>query len=213
MICKFEREVVLKLKQTNYEVYQLLMAHSEDEKDYCETLDKKKLAKECGLGYFNIEDLFTLQQILEANKKISGLISNDNPASGSTQEIIKDTKLFNKLYERIIPCRVGVPVIFEETNYKHKVLVDFINKNEGKSILIDCNNEESMEIQKILFEHTNVVWTCKNKETEKTITDIKNICFLQISLFSKNKITYSNAFESIYCDFNYFVKTQTIIKA
>ena len=70
---QIDRDVLLTLKATNYEVYQLLNSLKLVEDlgyDYCETLDKEKLAKECGLGYFNIEDLFTVQQIIDANKNL-----------------------------------------------------------------------------------------------------------------------------------------------
>ena len=65
---KIEREQLLKIKHSNYELYQAILSLKEDEVegDYCETLDKKKLMSECVLGYFNIEDLFSKSQIIEA---------------------------------------------------------------------------------------------------------------------------------------------------
>jgi hypothetical protein len=71
---QIEREELLKLKASNYEAYQLLNSLKlvEDlDRDYCETLDKHKLARECELGYFKIEDLFPKNQIISAYNNLN----------------------------------------------------------------------------------------------------------------------------------------------
>lgn len=66
---EIERDLLLKLKSTNYEAYQLLNSLKlvEDlDYDYCQTLDIEKLKKECELGYFNVMDLFPKEKIVSA---------------------------------------------------------------------------------------------------------------------------------------------------
>lgn len=182
---KFEikRDELLKLKQTDYNMYQFLISQSVEEKDYCETLDKQKLATECGLGYFKIEDLFTVQQVMEASKKFK-----------------VETTIIKTVSEKEDSC-------------KHKALVDCINKNQDKSFSIVCNDEESMEIQKILFQKTKVRWADKTKDR---ISATEGIHRLSVGVFSNNELTtfykthlYEN--EPIKLDFNYDVKTETFI--
>jgi hypothetical protein len=62
------REDLLKIKINNPETYQMLQGFMKDG-DYCETLDKEKLKKECEL-YFNVEDLFPKEKIIEAAKHL-----------------------------------------------------------------------------------------------------------------------------------------------
>ncbi len=66
---EIERDLLLKLKSTNYEAYQLLNSLKlvEDlDYDYCQTLDIEKLKRECELGYFNVMDLFPKEKIISA---------------------------------------------------------------------------------------------------------------------------------------------------
>lgn len=46
---EIERDQLLKIKKENYELYQMIMSLKQDNSDgdYCQTLDKAKLAKEC----------------------------------------------------------------------------------------------------------------------------------------------------------------------
>lgn len=101
---EIERNELLKLKSNNYEVYQLLcfLKLAEDlDCDYCETLDKAKLARECELGYFKIEDLFTKKQIISAyennlNTKIYSLMDEIKKAVASEITPPKDNEYYTK---------------------------------------------------------------------------------------------------------------------
>lgn len=66
MYFEINRTDLLKLKTTNNALYQFILSLEGKNGDYCETLDKAKLAKECELGYFKIDELFTRSQIVEA---------------------------------------------------------------------------------------------------------------------------------------------------
>lgn len=63
---ELNRDQLIELKHKSNDLYQLIMSLKKDEADYCETLDKEKLKKECELGYFCISDLFTKEQIEKA---------------------------------------------------------------------------------------------------------------------------------------------------
>lgn len=67
---ELNRDQLLELKHKNNDSYQLIMSLKKEEKDYCETLDKEKLKKECELGYFCISDLFTKEQIRDGFKAL-----------------------------------------------------------------------------------------------------------------------------------------------
>lgn len=63
---ELNRDQLIELKHKSNDLYQMIMSLKKDKADYCETLDKEKLKKECELGYFCISDLFTKEQIESA---------------------------------------------------------------------------------------------------------------------------------------------------
>jgi len=74
MNIEIDREKLLLLKEANYEAYQVIISCSSGEDDYCKTLDMEKLKRECELGYFDIEDLFTKEQV---SKHINESLNRD----------------------------------------------------------------------------------------------------------------------------------------
>lgn|SRR5574343_364556 len=113
---KFEipRDKLLEIKHSNYELYQLIcsFATNEEEKDYCEILDKAKLAKECELGYFNIDDLFTREQICNA--------------------------YYRDIFQKIVPEK---PINALERESYPKFSINYINGNSKKGFPGEINGK------------------------------------------------------------------------
>jgi len=64
---EIERDELLKLKENNYDAYQLIMSMAVDsEVLYRDSLDMEQLKSECEKGYFEVADLFTKEQIADA---------------------------------------------------------------------------------------------------------------------------------------------------
>lgn len=142
---KFEipRDKLLEIKHSNYELYQLIcsFATNEEEKDYCEILEKAKLAKECELGYFNIEDLFTKEQICNAYNR--GYISDDGKNISQNYE----HNNANKLGQKYIYKELGTPEDKKqediEEKYKYYLKKGYINEKEYELLV---NTKESFTV-------------------------------------------------------------------
>ena len=71
---RISREQLLQLKQTDYAMYQFIISAKDKEGDYYETIDREKLKAECDLKYFNPDDLFSKQDLIDCCLKNGWLI-------------------------------------------------------------------------------------------------------------------------------------------
>lgn len=146
-----KRSEALKLKGTDYRLYELVMTlqHKKLEGDYCETLDKKKLARECELGYFEITDLFDKAQILRA------ATSYPMPIIGKEGVRIMEKAMWSgvdlRSREDIADPIQTAKEIGEKLRerFPHKALIEAVK--EGKNIFIEISKEQFNETQDILY--------------------------------------------------------------
>lgn len=103
-IFEMTRDELITLKRTSPDSYNFIMSVKRKEGDYCKTLDKEKLKSECEKGYFNIDDLFTKDQIKSAHLNIvSAEREQENKKNledvekefGVASFFAKNTKLFS----------------------------------------------------------------------------------------------------------------------
>lgn len=71
---RISRDQLLQLKQTDYAMYQFIISAKDKEGDYYETIDREKLKAECDLKYFNPDDLFSKQDLIDCCLKNGWLI-------------------------------------------------------------------------------------------------------------------------------------------
>lgn len=175
---ELNRDQLIELKHKNNDLYQMIMSLKKEEKDYCETLDKEKLKKECELGYFCISDLFTKEQIEKA--------FSDTFVSRWALPIVNTlfTHTVNGIASNSIEPINPMPNVFRDGDlefdvaYKHSKLVRAIN--EKKEIKIRVTPEQSEVVQKICFA-LGVKWGCGSAVVADT--DYK---FLYIKNFNNN---------------------------
>lgn len=166
---ELDRDQLLELKHKNNDAYQLIMSLKKEEADYCETLDKEKLKKECELGYFCISDLFTKEQIRSAH-----IDDSESRHKDSFERFVKSRiDAFYDKYSDVEPKQNGQQTAFldksnqsicdntkatnrvankignSEIAYKHFNLIHAIR--EKIEMKIRVTPEQSEVVQKIFF--------------------------------------------------------------
>lgn len=158
---EINREDLLKLKQTNYDLYQLIMSQKSLDGDYCDWLDKEKLAKECELKYWIIEELFPKEQIIEAYKnimyeRISGMIDVDVDVKPAEEEgAYKVSVSLPEFYgHRTIEQEIKMidSAIISGSQKKHAKLLEEIDECDVCVVIETEDNLEHLRFQGELVE-------------------------------------------------------------
>ena len=179
---EINREDLLKLKQTNYDLYQLIMSQKSLDGDYCETLDKQKLAKECELGYFKIDELFTKEQIANAYKNIEKRVEDNagkvlKAYSIDATDFVRGYSFAEEIkkaaQEDLISSVFGLSRYSEGSGAsdspieipqkKHAMLLDVIDKTYKEIFIKIENAEQHHEIQDYCFGH-GIYWFASGKK-------------------------------------------------
>lgn len=157
----FTRDEWLSLKGKNPEVYSLLntVRNNEQSLDYCKTLDREKLKRECELGYFDITELFTKEQINNACPELKvitrsaiELAPEVNQSNFNENHFVYDGIDFSSVYkERTISFKLFI----DEADFKLKASRNLINLiNYKYNFFIDTSNLLTFEfvvLQIMLF--------------------------------------------------------------
>ena len=147
---KFEltREQLLEIKHRNVDMYKMICELSVSSTSYCDVLDVKKLKKECELGYFRIEDLFTKDQISKAyrDQQLSEDLEKVEKQFGCESRMIKHEYPPVELISRAVSVKKVVDVIGEMAFF-HGDLIDAIL--DKKDFNINVTPEQSKLIDKI----------------------------------------------------------------
>lgn len=197
---EISREDLLKLKHSSYEMYQFVISQKSADGDYCETLDIEKLKKECELGYFKIEDLFTRKQLLDA-------YLSDYKQAYIGKVVSAETTIKPVFITEFVPPKdsdyymkpasdfVQTDYVKKESPKKHQALKDFLDKHDDNAVAIKAINHEQFDvIQKILVD-----FGCKWRTGVSYVSDYKSFIFVNLFGFEPKTISYNDEEVSHQC--------------